>query len=146
MSNNTTDIIDTSIHDLKAATLRLNAAVDALSEKAAAAANGGGDKALRLQIVSAANAILASVKDPAGIGMEAIGQVTLITANRIFWAWEVFDAIPIQDGSSISYEELAAKADAEVSLLGEMLLDTYFYHASLAMPGLDYSNVVHYLV
>lgn len=112
--------ITTNLADLRAATEQLNAAVDALS--AEGGGSGGNDptaRLLRQQIALAATSILTAIKDPAGMGMEAIGQVTVITANRIFWEWGVFDAIPTDEGSSITYGELATIANADVSLLGE---------------------------
>lgn len=77
----------------------------------------GDDKGQRQKIIEAASKILAVAKDPSDQGMDAIGQLTLIAANRIFWEWGVFDEIPLE--GSISYSELADKVNADVSLLSE---------------------------
>ncbi|KAH8886527.1 O-methyltransferase [Thozetella sp. PMI_491] len=100
-------------NELRDATEQLNAVVGQLSCPEAPGEDL--DKAQCSQIFAAAQKILALTKDPYAMGFEVITQLCLITANRIFWEWGVFDAIPI-DGS-ISYAELATKLDAEVSLL-----------------------------
>lgn len=98
--------------DLQAATDELNAVVgDFMSGP------DGDDKGQRQKIIEAASKILAVAKDPSDQGMDAIGQLTLIAANRIFWEWGVFDEIPLE--GSISYSELADKVNADVSLLSE---------------------------
>ncbi|KAH8893060.1 O-methyltransferase [Thozetella sp. PMI_491] len=82
---------------------------------AAVAEAGGPDTADWHQIALAAQKIVDAVRDTNGLGMEAISQLSVITAKRIFWEWGVFDAIPPE--GSISYLDLAAKVDTEVSLL-----------------------------
>lgn len=77
------------------------------------------DKGQRQKIIEAASKILAAAKDPSDQGMDAIGQLTLIAANRIFWEWGVFDEIPLE--GSISYSELAEKVNSDVSLLSEQV-------------------------
>jgi len=114
---------DTKWEDIRAATDQLNAAVAGLAGPGAPGEHGEAgnpDKTQYQKIVEAAQKVLAAAKDPAGMGMEAIGQLSVITANRIFWEWGVFDEIPAT--GTISYAELAKKVEADVSLLGETLL------------------------
>ena len=111
----------TKLEELRVATQRLNAAVNAWSVEVGGGSGGNPatDRLLRQQIALAATSILTAVKDPAGMGMEAISQVTVITANRIFWEWGVFDGIPTDEDSGITYAELATMVNADASLLGE---------------------------
>jgi hypothetical protein len=105
--------------DLQAATDELNAVVgDYMSRPVDA-----DDKGQRQQIIEAASKILAAAKDPSDQGMDAIGQLTVIAANRIFWEWGVFDEIPLE--GSISYADLARKVNADVSLLSEQCANAW---------------------
>jgi len=97
-----------------AATDQLNAAV---SRHGISPAGGGFDKTQLQEIVDAAQRIVTAAKDPMGMGMEAIAQLSVITANRIFWEWGVFEAIPVE--GSTTWSDLAAKVDADVSLISE---------------------------
>jgi hypothetical protein len=106
---------------IRAATEELNAAVRELTSPEGDSIL---DKGECQRIVNAAQKILSVAKDPSGLGMEAFSQLTVITANRIFWEWGVFDEIPRE--GSISYRELAAKVDAELSLISEAG-DCYYY-------------------
>ena len=112
---------------IQAATEELNAAVGELTSP-----EGDNilDKAECRKIVNAAQKILSIAKDPSDLGMEVFSQLTVMTANRIFWEWGVFDEIPRE--GSISYRELAAKVDAELSLLSEVG-DGYCYAYSSDM-------------
>ena len=109
-----------STDDIRAAAAQLTAAVGELADPPAGSKEL--DKAQAANIVEAAQRILSLAKSPAGLGMEAIGQLSIITANRIFWEWNVFEAIP-RDGA-ISYAELAAKVDADVSVISGFFFDT----------------------
>lgn len=100
--------------DLQTATNQLTAAVDEFMS-----GPDVDDKGKRQKIIEAATKILAVAKDPSDQGMDAIGQLTLIAANRIFWEWGVFDEIPAE--GTISYSELAEKVNADVSVLSESL-------------------------
>jgi len=79
------------------------------------------DKAQRSAIVGAATEILAAVKNPADQWMDATAQNALMAANRLFWEWGAFDAIPL-DGSAISYKDLAVKVDVQLKLLCKPML------------------------
>ncbi|CAM1510019.1 Fc.00g003540.m01.CDS01 [Cosmosporella sp. VM-42] len=96
--------------DLQAATDSLTAAVGEFT-----AGPDVDDKGQRQKIIEAAEKIISVAKDPSDQGMDAIGQLTLIAANRIFWEWGVFDEIPPE--GSISYSDLAGKVNADVSVL-----------------------------
>jgi hypothetical protein len=73
------------------------------------------DKAQRRRIIDAAQKLITAVKDPADEWLDVAGQMALMGANRLFTVWKVWDEIPLE--GSISYADLAAKVDAEVSLL-----------------------------
>jgi hypothetical protein len=77
------------------------------------------DKAQRSDIVEAANNILAAVKNPTDQWMDVTAQTALMAANRLFWEWGVFDAIPL-DGSPVSYSDLAVKVDVQAQLLSKI--------------------------
>lgn len=109
---------------IRAATEELNAAVGELTSPEGDSIL---DKAECQKIVNAAQNILSVAKDPSGQGMEFLGQITVMTAIRIFCEWRVFDEIPLE--GSISYRELTTKVDAELSLLSE-LGDGYHYAQS----------------
>ncbi|OIW23060.1 O-methyltransferase [Coniochaeta ligniaria NRRL 30616] len=74
------------------------------------------DKAQRSAVVGAANAVLAAAKNPTDQWMDVTAQNALMAANRLFWEWGVFDAIPL-DGAPVSYDELAGKVDVQAKLL-----------------------------
>lgn len=74
-----------------------------------------GDKSQRRNIIEAAYRIIETVKDPADQWLDITNQVSLFTANRLFWEWGVFDEIPSE--GSISYKELSEKVKVEESLL-----------------------------
>lgn len=99
--------------DIRSAVAQLNAAIGEIEDQTPE--DKEPDKALLLRITEAAQTIHSAAKSPASLGMEAISQLSLIAANRIFWEWKVFDAIP-RDGS-ITYAELAAKVDADLSVI-----------------------------
>ena len=98
--------------DLQAATDNLTTAVGEF-----VAGPDVDDKGQRQKIIEAAEKIISVAKDPSDQGMDAMGQLTLIAANRIFWEWGVFDEIPLE--GSISYSDLAGKVDADVSVLSK---------------------------
>jgi hypothetical protein len=79
------------------------------------------DKAQRSAIVGAANDILAAVKNPTDQWMDVTAQTALMAANRLFWEWGAFDALPL-DGSPVSYKDLAVKVDVEEKLLSKAFL------------------------
>lgn len=83
------------------------------------------DKAQRRNIVDAATRILDAVKNPTDQWVDVTIQIAVIFANRLFWEWGVFDAIPL-DGSSISYTDLAAKVVALLSEWGLRITNTPF--------------------
>lgn len=78
---------------------------------------GDVDKTQRRRIVDAANALIAAVKDPADEWFDATAEVARLGANRLFWEWKAYDAIPVE--GSISYAELAGKVEAEEALIRE---------------------------
>ncbi|KAK3321754.1 O-methyltransferase [Apodospora peruviana] len=77
------------------------------------------DKAQRSAIIAAANDILAAVKNPADQWMDVTAQTALMAANRLFWEWGAFDAMP-RDGSAVSYKDLAVKVDVQAKLLSRV--------------------------
>ncbi|KAF6814099.1 O-methyltransferase [Colletotrichum plurivorum] len=76
---------------------------------------GDVDKTQRRRVVDAANALIAAVKDPADEWFDATADVARLGANRLFWEWKAYDAIPAE--GSISYAELAVKVEAEEALI-----------------------------
>jgi len=81
------------------------------------------EKAMRVKIMHSAAAIQGLVTDMAGEMLwTATKNASTRSAKLLFSNWGVFEAIPIEEGSSISYADLAAKVDAEEALLGEFLL------------------------
>lgn len=95
--------------ELKTATVELNAAVDAFTNS-----SGG---ASRQDIVSAAEKILLSARDPNGQWMDHALETGRIGATHVFHVWGGFAHVPVH--GSILFTELAQKLDAEVSLVGE---------------------------
>lgn len=88
------------------------------------------DKAQRSAIVGAANDILAAVKNPTDQWMDVTAQTALMAANRLFWEWGAFDAIPL-DGSPVSYNDLAATVGVQAKLLSKTaFLSPYAMHVS----------------
>ncbi|KAL1880550.1 hypothetical protein VTK73DRAFT_5563 [Phialemonium thermophilum] len=69
-------------------------------------------------IVEIAQRIVSAARDPADQGLEVFRQISLITANRLFWEWGVFDEIPRE--GSISYRDLAARVAADVNVLSRI--------------------------
>lgn len=101
--------------DLRLATDRLTTAV-AKFEADLVPDGSDTDKAQRSAIVSAAHDVLALVKSPADQWMDVTAQTALMAANRLFWEWGVFDAIPL-DGTPMSYNDLSVKIDVQAKLL-----------------------------
>ncbi|KAK3382753.1 S-adenosyl-L-methionine-dependent methyltransferase [Lasiosphaeria ovina] len=97
--------------------------LDALAQELKDAANGirAGTISLetgaRFKVLEAARAIIGAVEAPTDLLMQWVPSVTQLTAVRLFNQWKVFDAIPTESGSSISYKELAEKVNADVILL-----------------------------
>jgi hypothetical protein len=106
-----------SAPDIKAVSEELNKAV---ADYTTNASSGGSDidKSQRRRIVDAANRLIASVRDPDDEWVDSTVQTAVITANRLFWEWKVFEHIPSEPGSDISYAELAEKTGVEEALLG----------------------------
>ena len=97
-----------------AATDELNVAVKDFFAKPESFGNDV-DTAQRRRIIDAAQKLITAVKDPADEWVDVSAQMALMAANRLFTVWKVWDEIPLE--GSISYTDLAAKVDAEVSLL-----------------------------
>ena len=73
----------------------------------------------RLDIVSSATKLLVVAKDHSDELIDGFKNGIQASSIRLFYEWGVFDRIPRE--GSISYEDLAAGADAEVSLISTWL-------------------------
>jgi hypothetical protein len=76
------------------------------------------DKTQRSAIVAAANDILAAVKNPVDQWIDVTAQSALMGANRLFWEWSAFDALPL-DSRPLPrvVQGLAIKVDVQAKLL-----------------------------
>lgn len=106
--------LDGTRTELRKVAAELAAAVDEFV--ANPQANGTAiDQLQRRKVIDVAGRVQALVKDPADQWLDMVQGITLATSNRLFSEWGVFDAIPPE--GTISYSDLAAKVDAEATLL-----------------------------
>jgi len=77
----------------------------------------GRDFPQRMKAIQAAQDLITSLKNPADYWVDLCISWGVTAAIKLFRDWKVFDEIP--DEGSISYAELAKKANAEESLLSE---------------------------
>lgn len=73
----------------------------------------------RMGMIKAGAELVDAVSKPWDKILNWIPQLAQATAARLFIKWEVFQNIPTGNGESISYEDLAAKVGAEVSLISK---------------------------
>jgi thiamine biosynthesis lipoprotein ApbE len=73
-----------------------------------------------MELVRAVDRFAKLTKGPMDYVMGLMTTMTQFTALRLFNEWNAADHIPVDD--AISYEELAAKLDADVSLISKTSL------------------------
>jgi hypothetical protein len=115
--------LDGTRPELRTAAAELAAAVDEFIANPQADGSAV-DQLRRRKVIDAAGRVQALVKDPADQWLDMLQGITLTAANRLFSEWGVFGAIPSE--GSISYSDLAAKTNADVTLLGKVYHFEYF--------------------
>jgi len=109
--NMTSDNTQAQLHkELTAAAAELSLAVDAFGQ------NSQFDDANRQKIVSAAQRILSSARDPNAQWMDDALEMGRLAAMHLFQVWGGFGQIPAE--GSISFAELAGKLQTETSVIG----------------------------
>jgi hypothetical protein len=99
--------------------------LDALAQTLAQAAEGlrsgslslETDQFQRMGLIKAGTELIDAVSLPKDKFLVWLPHLTHITALRLFIKWKAFTHIPVEDGATISYTELAAKLGADVSLI-----------------------------
>lgn len=75
------------------------------------------DSEQRAKLIDAAKSIINAVNQPTDTFVDQSANICQLTASRLFIQWKAFEKIP-QEGS-ISFKDLAAKLDADVSLISK---------------------------
>jgi hypothetical protein len=86
---------------------------------------GGEDlpEAARVNLVAAALKLVGAIRPPTDSIMSWFADVSMVSAVRLFQHWDAFDLIPYSGRHDcISYADLAAKVQAEESLLCKSFL------------------------
>jgi hypothetical protein len=76
----------------------------------------------RARLIETATSIIDSVKQQLDSFVDQTSTICEITATRLFTKWKVFELIPAE--GSIGFQEIAAKLDADVALIGTSLTMT----------------------
>ena len=79
----------------------------------------GTDAGRRADLAMAAEDLINTVCEPRERDQRIFSQVAHYTAIRLFVKWKVFEKLPTEPGTAISYAALAAKVGADEALIGE---------------------------
>ena len=79
----------------------------------------GTDAGRRADLAMAAEDLINTVCEPRERDQRIFNQVAHYTAIRLFVKWKVFEKLPTEPGTAISYAALAAKVGADEALIGE---------------------------
>ena len=71
----------------------------------------------RLKVLKPALELLGAIRPGPDTIMGWFANLSIVSVVRVFSHWRVFDLIPAEPGSSISYADLAAKVNADEALL-----------------------------
>jgi hypothetical protein len=85
-----------------------------------AVAESGNDLIARTAVIKTAQQIAFVTKKPEEQWFDQSVQMADLGATRLFMKWKAFDAIPPVGQGTITYEALAEKLDAEVSLVRKL--------------------------
>lgn len=77
------------------------------------------DTLQRMGLLKAGSDLIETISLPQDKIMLFLPQIAHLTAIRLFVKWKAFEKVPIDDGATISYTDLAAKLGANVSLIGK---------------------------
>lgn len=77
------------------------------------------DVVQRARLIEATKSILNSVKQPTDAFIDQSASICELAASRLFIKWKAFEQIPLN--RPITFQELASKLDANVSLIGELV-------------------------
>lgn len=106
----------------------LNALAHRLLRKArdvAETGSGDTDPDLRVDIVRALDRLAGTVRDtrePHGMMMWFMSQVSCFTAIRLFLRWNAFEKLPVEEEAAISWAELADVLRGDVALISKTSL------------------------
>jgi len=75
------------------------------------------DTLQRMGLLKAGSDLIETISLPQDKIMLFLPQIAHLTAIRLFVKWKAFEKVPIDDGATISYTDLAAKLGANVSLI-----------------------------
>lgn len=92
--------------------------LDLTAEIAYNVSQSPGDDSSRVKAVTAALELATALRPPGDIIMGWFGNMSVISAVRLFMHWGAFSIIPSGKGESIPYAKLAERINADEGLLG----------------------------